>query len=147
MNTPAAEVSATSPSTAMQDEAQRLSQLFDDAATERGWGALLEKLAPLIRGQRLHNIVDLMSLLSDTVDISDDAMIQKMMKGYEEMMGALWSLGNASRFAHNAASREKLPSLLGLLRVAGQEDVRRGLLFVLLFLGVLGRQMQDDAES
>jgi len=81
------------------------------------------------------------------VDMSDDAMIQKMMTGYEEIVAATWSLGNAARFAQNAASKVPLPSLLGLMRVAGQPDVRRGLLFVLLLLGVLGQHIEPAADD
>jgi len=151
MNTPDTEGPTPRPDLpegdTLQAQTRKIAAMLDDAATERGVKALIDKLTPLIRGQRLHNLVDLISLLSDTVDMSDDAMIQKMMKGYEDMVGTLWSLSNASRFAHNAASRAELPSLLGLLRVVGQEDVRRGLLFVLLFLGVLGKQMRNDTEG
>lgn len=127
-------------------QAQRLPEWLDDS-TEQGLAALMEKLAPLIKGQRLHNVVDLLSLLSDVVDMTDDAMIQKLMKAYEGGIGAAWNLNNAARYAQNAASRTAPPSLLGLVKAAGQEDVRRGLHFALLFLGVLGRQMREDAEN
>ncbi|HHG5368186.1 TPA: DUF1641 domain-containing protein [Pseudomonas aeruginosa] len=124
----------------------RLADLLDES-TEQGLVSLVEKLAPLIKGQRLHNIVDLLSLASDVVDMSDDAMVQKLMKAYEGGVGAAWSLNNAARYAQNAASQSPSPSLLGLVRVAGQEDVRRGLHFFLLFLAVLGRQMREDADD
>ncbi|MBS0236875.1 MAG: DUF1641 domain-containing protein [Proteobacteria bacterium] len=118
-----------------------------DEATERGLAELLEKVAPLLQGRRFHNIVDLLSLASDAVDMADDALIQKMMKTYEEGVGAAWSLGNAARYAANEACVRKTPSLFGLVRAAGGEDVRRGLHFALLFLEVLGRQMRDDPAA
>ncbi|BBU60664.1 hypothetical protein MSC49_05990 [Methylosinus sp. C49] len=115
-----------------------------DEATRKGIADLLEKASPLLQGRRFHNIVDLLSLASDAVDMADDAMIQKLMKAYEESIGAAWTLGNAARFAANEAARKPTPSLLGLLRAAGDEDVRRGLHFALLFLAVLGRQTRDE---
>lgn len=117
-----------------------------DPATERGLMELLEKIAPLLQGRRFHNLVDLASLASDGVDMFDDAMIQKLMKAYEESIGAAWTLGNAARYsAAQVATSDAPPSLFGLLRLAGNEDVRRGLHFALTFLSVLGRQMKDDA--
>lgn len=116
-----------------------------DPASERGLMELLEKVAPLLRGRRFHNLVDLASLASDGVDMFDDAMIQKLMKAYEESIGAAWTLGNAARYSANRVSAlDAPPSLFGLLRLAGDEDVRRGLHFVLTFLSVLGRQMKND---
>ena len=115
-----------------------------DEVTERGLLELLEKLAPLLQGRRLHNLVDLASLASDGVDMFDEAMVQKLMKAYEESVGAAWNVGNAARFAATQTAQTQVPSLFGLLRVAGDEDVRRGLYFALTFLSVLGRQMKDD---
>ncbi|WP_346900187.1 DUF1641 domain-containing protein [uncultured Roseibium sp.] len=129
---------------------ERLNQesAFGDTATEAGLVDLANKLAPLIQGRRFHNIVDLLSLASDGVDMADDAMIQKMMTSYEDLVSNLWMLSNAARFASNEATRQPVPSRLGLLRAAGDEDVRRGLNFALQFLAVLGRQTAprlDDA--
>ncbi len=111
-----------------------------DAATEEGLIALVDKIAPLLQGRRLHNIVDLLSLASDTVDMADDAMIQKMMASYEDVVGTTWMLTNAARYAQTEAGRLPVPSLIGLIRAARDEDVRRGLHFALRFLAVLGRQ-------
>lgn len=117
-----------------------------DPATERGLMELLEKVAPLLQGRRFHNLVDLASLASDGVDMFDDAMVQKLMKAYEESTGAIWTLGNAARYsAAQVSTTDSPPSLFGLLRLAGNEDVRRGLHFALTFLSVLGHQMKDDA--
>ncbi len=122
--------------------AKRLAIL--DEATEQGVMDLLEKIAPLLQGRRFDNIVDLASLASDGVDMFDDAMVQKLMKAYEEAVGAAWAVGNAARFAAAQTASSPVPSLFGILRLAGDEDVRRGLHFALTFLSVLGRQMKDD---
>lgn len=115
-----------------------------DDATRDGLDDLMVKLEPLIQGRRLHNIVDLLSLVSDAVDMSDDAMVQKVMKTADDAVGGAWTLGNAARYAAAQTSKAPPPSLIGLLRAAGDEDVRRGLHFALKFLSVLGRQMRDD---
>ncbi|ATQ68748.1 MULTISPECIES: DUF1641 domain-containing protein [Methylosinus] len=124
---------------------ERATRMSDETA--RGVSELLEKASPLLQGRRFHNIVDLLSLVSDGVDMADDAMIEKLMKAYEEAIGAAWTLGNAARFAANEAATKPTPSLIGLLRTAGDEDVRRGLHFALLFLAALGRGQRDDAEA
>lgn len=119
---------------------------FSDAATEKGLIELADKLAPLIQGRRLHNVVDLLSFVSDVVDMADDAMVQKMMAGYEDLVSNAWLLSNAARYAQNEASREPVPSLIGLIRASRHEDVRRGLYFALRFLAVLGRQSAPADE-
>ncbi len=43
--------------------------------TREGLQALLDKLQPLIEGHRLDNLVDLLSLLSDLIDLLDPAMV------------------------------------------------------------------------
>lgn len=123
-----------------------LSPLLDEA-TEKGLTELLAKVTPLIQGKRFDNVVDLLSLVSDGVDMFDDAMVQKLMKTYEEIIGAAWGLGNAARFAAARTSASEPPSLFGLLRMAGQEDVRRGLAFALTFLAILGGQMRREDQD
>ena len=120
---------------------------FADEATEAGLVDLANKLAPLIQGRRLHNIVDLLSLAADGVDMADDALIQKMMVAYEDVVSNAWMLSNAARYAANTAARQPVPTRLGLLRAAGDEDVRRGLHFALQFLAVLGRQTARGADT
>ncbi|MCV2882998.1 DUF1641 domain-containing protein [Actibacterium sp. XHP0104] len=128
---------------------ERISQqsAFADAATEAGLIDLANKVAPLIQGRRFHNVVDLMSLAADGVDMADDAMIQKMMGGYEDLVSNLWMLSNAARYASNEAMRQPVPSRMGLLKAAADEDVRRGLHFALQFLAVLGRQTAPQADD
>lgn len=128
---------------------ERLSQesAFADQATEAGLIDLANKVAPLIQGRRFHNVVDLLSLAADGVDMADDAMIQKMMAGYEDFISNAWMLSNAARYATNQAARTPVPSRMGLLRAAGDEDVRRGLHLAIQFLAVLGRQSARGAEE
>jgi len=115
-----------------------------DAATQEGLNELVEKLAPLLQGRRLHNVVDLLSWTSDMVDLADEEMVNKLAANYENLVSGLWATGNAARYAANEVSQAEPPSRLGLLRAAKDEDVRRGLHFLLRFAAVFGRQMRPD---
>lgn len=116
---------------------------LQDPATQAGLEDLALKLAPLLQGRRLHNIVDLLSAISDTIDMADDALIQKMMRGLEEGVAGAWALGNAARMAGNLAARETAaPSLLDLYRRSRDPDVRAGMAFTLNFLQILGKQVK-----
>src|SRR5699024_10787758 len=119
--------------------------IYLDQATEQGLTELLEKLAPLIQGGRLNNIIDLLSLASDMVDMSDEAMINKLSANYEHLVSAAWTTGSAGRIAsHEVTQQSGTPSMFALLRAAMAEDVRRGLYFRRRVAGVLGRQMRAD---
>jgi len=116
-----------------------------DAATQQGLEELLEKVSPLLQGKRLHNIVDALSWLSDMIDMADEAMVNKLAANYEQAIGGMWALSNAARYAANdAAMQDEVPSRLGLLRAAKDEDVRRGLYMLLRFAAVFGRQARSD---
>ncbi|WP_425087455.1 DUF1641 domain-containing protein [Stappia sp.] len=145
MSTSTTEMSETNAAEPLVERIAQGSASLDEA-TEKGLADLLEKVAPLLQAGRFHNVVDLLSLASDAVDMADDAMIQKLMKAYEEGIGAAWSLSNAARYAQAEAATLPVPTLFGLLRAAGDEDVRRGLHFGIRFLAVLGSRMKDDGE-
>ena len=122
-------------------------QVTLDPATQAGVEDLIAKIEPLLQARRFHNLVDLLSLLSDSVDLADDAMIQKLVKALDEAVGGAWTLGNAARYAAAQTSAAPPPSVIGLVKAARDEDVRRGLHFAVTFLAVLGRQLRDDDAS
>lgn len=128
--------------TFLQDNPQ-----LNDAATQEGMAALVEKLAPLLQGRRFHNLVDLLSAVSDLVDMTDDAMVQKMMKGYEDLTASAFNLNNLMRHAGAQAGAEKEPPTVwqSLRRLNRDADARRGLAMALAMLGLLGRQARQDA--
>lgn len=113
-----------------------------DTATQEGLNELIDKLAPLLQGRRLHNVVDLLSWTSDMVDMADEEMVNKLAANYENLISGLWAVSNAARYAGNEVTQSEVPSRLGLLRAANDEDVRRGLHFLLRFAAVFGRQMR-----
>lgn len=125
---------------------QKIDHLLEDDATLMGLQELINKLEPLIAGGRLNRLVDLASAVSDLVDMSDEYMIEKMAKAGEDLLGGVWSTGNAARMASAQISdMSETPTLIGLLRIAREPEVRRGLAFLLAFAGVIGKQHQHDA--
>lgn len=147
MTNPMAETpTASKPSldTFLRDHPQ-----LNDPATLEGIGALAEKLAPLLQLKRFHNLVDLLSAASDVVDMADDAMVQKMMKGYEDLTSAAFNLNNVIRYAGAQAGAEKEPPTVwqSLRRLNGDADARRGLAMALAMLGQLGRQARQDTTT
>mgnify|MGYP000020558275 CR=1 FL=1 len=115
----------------------------DDALA--GLQELIDKLEPLLAGRRLNRVVDLMSIAADLVDMTDSYMIEKVVKATDDGVGAMWTVGNAARMAEaQITSVKEPPSLLGLLRMTRQSEVRRGLAFLLAFTGILGRQLRYD---
>lgn len=121
--------------------------LLNDPATLEGISALVEKLAPLLQGKRFHNLVDLLSAVSDIVDMADDAMVQKLMHGYEDLVAGAFNLNNAMRYASvQAGTAEEPPTVWQSLRALNRDpDTRRGLSMALNMLGLLGRQSRQDA--
>ncbi len=122
---------------------------LNDPATLQGISALVEKLAPLLQGRRFHNLVDLLSAISDVVDMADDAMVQKMMKGYEDVIAGAFNLNNLMRYASTQAGAEEEPPTVwqSLRRLNRDADARRGLAMALAMLGLLGRQVRQNAAT
>jgi len=115
---------------------------LQDEATLAGLADLLEKLAPVLQGRRLHNIVDLLAATSDVIEMTDDAMLQKLMALYEDSVGGIWMLTNALRYASAQAAANPTPPTLwqSVKKFNQNEDARRGLDVVSNILAELGRQ-------
>lgn len=120
---------------------------LNDPATLTGMSELIDKLAPLLQGNRLHNLVDLLSALSDVVDMADDAMIQKLMKGYESVIAGAFNINNSVRYATAQAGAEEEPPTVwqALRRLNRDADARRGLAIAVAMLALLGRQARQEA--
>ncbi|VEA62755.1 Uncharacterised protein [Serratia plymuthica] len=105
--------------------------------------ALLAKLEPLLAGGRLDNVVDLLSLLSDGVDIADNALVEKLAGLFEGVVAAGWEGGMALRLAHTELQLDPPPanfrSLYALLR---QPDTLLGLMLVLRTLQIIGGRIR-----
>ncbi|AWQ83692.1 hypothetical protein CSC33_1385 [Pseudomonas aeruginosa] len=126
-------------------QAQADTSLFPEQ-TRESLQALAVKLQPLIEGHRLDNLVDLLSLLSDIIDLLDPAMVDKLALLFEQVTSVGWSVGNAVRVARAELLLEQSPSLKDLLRLLRDADTRRGLVLVLGSLRSLGRQLAAEQE-
>lgn len=73
-------------------QAQADTTLFPEQ-TRESLQALAVKLQPLIEGHRLDNLVDLLSLLSDIVDLLDPAMVDRLAQLFEQVTSVGWSAG------------------------------------------------------
>ncbi|OEY67588.1 DUF1641 domain-containing protein [Marinobacter sp. X15-166B] len=115
---------------------------LQDQATLDGMSDLLIKVAPLIQGRRLHNIVDLLAATSDVIEMADEAMVEKLMALYENGVGGVWALSNALRYASAQAARDETPPTIwqSLRRLNKDEDARRGLSMAINLAAELGRQ-------
>lgn len=126
-------------------QAQADTSLFPEQ-TRESLQALAVKLQPLTEGHRLDNLVDLLSLLSDIIDLLDPAMVDKLALLFEQVTSVGWSVGNAVRVARAELLLEQSPSLKDLLRLLRDADTRRGLVLVLGSLRSLGRQLAAEQE-
>jgi uncharacterized protein YjgD (DUF1641 family) len=102
---------------------------------------LMAKLKPLIDGGRMDNLIDLLSLVSDIVDLLDAPMVEKLAQLFEDATVATWTVSNAVRAAKaDNAKSEQPPGFYQLLKLLREPDTRRGVGFVLKTLNVIGRQ-------
>ncbi|CAI2494437.1 TPA: hypothetical protein SMI40_003147 [Serratia liquefaciens] len=117
-----------------------------NASEHEPLAALLEKLQPLLAGGRLDNVVDLLSLLSDLVDIADNALVEKLSGVVEGLVAAGWEGGMALKMAHTELQLDPSPvnfrALYALLR---QPDTLLGLMLVLRTLQIVGQRMRSSA--
>ncbi len=126
--------------------------MLQNDASMQGLQELIDKLEPLLAGGRLTRMVDLLSVVCDLVDMSDDYMLEKLVRGVDDAVGGAWTMGNAARMARVQVSQmQEPPSMVGLLRMARQPDARRGLAWLFTTAAVLGKGMRydpvDDTED
>ncbi|CAI0910837.1 MAG: hypothetical protein ACTH8H_11340 [Serratia proteamaculans] len=117
-----------------------------NASEQQSLAPLLDKLQPLLAGGRLDNVVDLLSLLSDLVDIADNALVEKLSGVFEGLVAAGWEGGMALKMAHTELQSDPSPanfrSLYALLR---QPDTLLGLMLVLRTLQIIGQRVRSGA--
>lgn len=123
-------------------QALATNESLNNDATVEGITNLVDKVAPLLQGGRFHNVVDVLSAVSDMVDLADDALVQKLTRNFEVFSAAAFNLNNAFTWAVEQAGQQKdLPGLWGTLRQFNRsEDARRGLAVAVAFLTLLGKQ-------
>ncbi|EMB6253034.1 TPA: hypothetical protein SMI48_002042 [Serratia marcescens] len=107
---------------------------------------LLEKLRPLLAGGRLDNVVDLLSLLSDVVDIADNALVEKLAGVFEGLVTVGWEGGTALKMAHNELQLNPPPAnFRAAYALLKQPDTLLGVMLLLRTLQIIGRRTRDCA--
>jgi len=123
-------------------------ELLNNPATVRGLESLLERIAPLMAAGRFDNIVDLLSALSDVINMTDNNMVEKLAHDYENLISIVFKMNGIMRHATDqAAAQEELPSLWQTIRQLNKdEDARRGLLMIVNVLALLGRDIRHARD-
>ncbi|MEQ4925115.1 hypothetical protein [Proteus hauseri] len=108
---------------------------------------LLEKARPLLALKRFDNIVDLLSLISDSIDIIDNATVEKLSVAFEETMIPVWELSTAFNMAKKeSVYQDKKYTLSSTFSLLKNPDTLKGLTIVLRTLQIIGENNQR-AES
>ncbi|MBP6562085.1 MAG: hypothetical protein KA214_01275 [Neisseriaceae bacterium] len=111
---------------------------------DQGLAELLTKIQPLIAGNRLHNLVDVLSLLSDLVDISDNAIVEKLSGVFEGVVSATWEGGSALSMAHTEMQfQQNKHSLRSTYTLLKHPDTLKGIALVLRTLQIIGKRIPE----
>lgn len=123
-------------------------ELLNNPSTLSGMESLLARVAPLVAAGRFDNIVDLLSAVSDVVNMADNAMVEKLAHDYENLASAAFKINGVMRHASDqAAAQDDLPTLWQTMRRLNRdEDARRGLLMIVNMLALLGRDVRYSRE-
>ncbi|QAV22461.1 hypothetical protein [Proteus hauseri] len=104
---------------------------------------LLEKARPLLALKRFDNIVDLLSLISDSIDIIDNATVEKLSVAFEETMIPVWELSTAFNMAKKESIyQDKKYTLGSTFSLLKNPDTLKGLTIVLRTLQIIGENNQ-----
>lgn len=104
---------------------------------------LLEKARPLLALKRFDNIVDLLSLISDSIDIIDNATVEKLSVAFEETMIPVWELSTAFNMAKKESIYQDKKCTLGsTFSLLKNPDTLKGLTIVLRTLQIIGENNQ-----
>ena len=103
---------------------------------------LLKNLAPLMAGNRLNNLVDLLALVADLLEMADNAMVEKLAGVFEDVVTVGWEGGTALRMAWGEQiNREGDVSLRQVFSMLNDPDTRRGIMLLLRVLQITGQRL------
>ncbi|HCM9118594.1 DUF1641 domain-containing protein [Enterobacter asburiae] len=103
---------------------------------------LLKNLAPLMAGNRLNNLVDLLALVADLLEMTDNAMVEKLAGVFEDVVTVGWEGGTALRMAWGEQiNREGDVSLRQVFSMLNDPDIRRGIMLLLRVLQITGQRL------
>ncbi|MGJ7972939.1 hypothetical protein ACK2MR_04645 [Providencia hangzhouensis] len=107
-----------------------------------------DKLAPLLQLNRLDNIVDLLSLISDLIDITDNSTVEKLANSFEDILALVWEFGTA----YNMAKMEEIynsknPNFRSVYALLKDPNTLRGISTVLRTLQIMGSRLSSPQEG
>ncbi|EKN3598488.1 TPA: hypothetical protein ACPZUD_000144 [Yersinia enterocolitica] len=109
---------------------------------------LLNKLQPLLAGGRLNNVVDMLSLLSDVVDIADNALVEKLAGVFEGVVAVGWESGNALRIANTELRlNQESVNYRSLYSLFRDRDTLVGITLLLRTLQIIGQRINATKIS
>ncbi|WP_262370305.1 hypothetical protein [Serratia marcescens] len=115
-------------------------------ATQEPWAALQDKLRPLLAGGRLDNVVDLLSLLSDVVDIADNALVEKLAGVFEGLVTIGWEGGTALQMARSELQLNPPPAnFRAAYALLKHPDTLLGVMLLLRTLQIIGQRTRASA--
>lgn len=105
---------------------------------------LLKSLAPLMAGNRLNNLVDLLAVVADLLEMADNAMVEKLAGVFEDVETVGWEGGTALRMAWGEQiNREGDISLRQVFTMLNDPDTRRGIMLLLRVLQITGQRLNS----
>lgn len=107
-----------------------------------------EKISPLLHLKRLDNIVDLLSLVSDLVDILDLGTVEKLSNSFEDTLTPVWELGTAYNMAKmEAIYDDKTHNFRSVYSLLKDPNTLRGISILLRTLQIMGSRIPQSNEK
>lgn len=100
-----------------------------------------DKMTMLVQTGRIDNLIDLLAVVSDQIEMTTKPMVEKMVNTVDNMATAGFVTENAVRFAKRESAKNEIPSMFGLLKLMKDEDVRKGMAFMLNLTKGIGKQL------
>nr|WP_314267361.1 hypothetical protein [uncultured Moellerella sp.] len=102
---------------------------------------LIEKLSPLLALKRLDNIVDLISLISDLIDITDNSTIEKLSNSFEDALVPIWEISTAYNMSKmEILHEERKYNFRTVYSLIKDPDTLKGVFLILRTLQIIGNK-------
>ncbi len=100
-----------------------------------------DQMTMLVQTGRLDNLIDLLAVVSDQIEMTTQPMVEKMVNTVDGMATVGFVTENAIRYAKRESAKNEVPGMFGLLKMMKDEEVRRGLGFMLNLTKGIGKQL------
>ncbi|MCW2258042.1 uncharacterized protein YjgD (DUF1641 family) [Providencia alcalifaciens] len=109
---------------------------------------LADKITPLLQLNRLDNIVDLLSLVSDLIDILDSGTVEKVSNLFEDILTPVWELETAYNMARmEAINEDKVYNFRSIYSLFKDPNTLRGISLLLRALQIVGSRLPQYHEQ